>query len=138
MCSSRKYFDGESEATLFTHDHLNRRAIYYSQDPSRMTNIIAPVSSFLKTRPIGDDQSQTWMRRELESLLGISDVDFVMHLVNHILKETKMDEKTRRKLVEALDPFLKPHSELFVSELFSFLSSGLNVRGYDAFLKKGS
>ena len=109
---------------------MRRRAVYLLENTAEISPIQRPVFAFLKERLVTDEQAQKWIRRELEALLMIDDVEFLLDLVTHVVRDVSKQE-AERKLHLAIEPFLHEHAGLFAAELGSFLASGLNMVGYD-------
>ena len=109
---------------------MRRRAVYLLENAAGVLPIRQPVFAFLKERLVTDEQAQKWIRRELEALLMIDDVEFLADLVTHVVRDACKQE-VERKLHLAIEPFLHEHAGLFAAELGSFLASGLNMVGYD-------
>ena len=131
---SQRWFVGRDDEEWTTAAHVARRSVYFSGESSKTSQIDAPVASVLKPRSVTDCQAQLWMRRELQALLWIEDVEMLIGVVMHVMRGASGRESDER-LAAALQPFLQDNAPLFVRELRSFLSSGLNVDGYDAYLK---
>jgi len=126
------FTDEDKEDTCLTEDHLKRRAVYFSGDSSRRSKIDKPVSSVLKRRSVTDEQSQMWIRRELQALMGVQKVDFVADIVTEMTARMSISTALRDRLA----PFIGNYAEIFEQELLSFLNSGLNLRGFDELVEQ--
>lgn len=134
-CFSRRWFlehDAAEDAGFnLTRDHARRRELYFTEE-GKPPMITKPVFQSLRRREVQHPEAQCWIRRELEALLLVSDVDMLTNVVIHLAKEeTGFIDRVRQEL----EPFLHDRAERFAQELSSFLSSGLNVKGYDDFTK---
>ncbi|KAG9457967.1 hypothetical protein H6P81_002475 [Aristolochia fimbriata] len=88
---------------------------------------------------------QSWLRRELQALLQVKDVDVIVHHILGIFESFKRrNEQDKQKIshaqrredfqasmTDAARPFLLSRTERFVNEAELFLASGLTIDAYD-------
>ncbi|KAH7679558.1 Zinc finger RING/FYVE/PHD-type protein [Dioscorea alata] len=114
---------------------------------SRMRNGPFDVQRYWKSHRylLKNTWLKTWLRREIQALSQVEDVDIVMHHIHGVVDSfIKSKEKEGRKctpeqnrnafrhlLLDAGRPFLHGRIDQFVNELEQFLASGLNIQAYD-------
>ncbi|KAL2917966.1 hypothetical protein HK105_202380 [Polyrhizophydium stewartii] len=85
--------------------------------------------AFFRAQPAALERLVPWIRRDLQALLHMSDVEIVKDIVVSVLKrhEPRSDEA-----IKALSDFLGENAEHFLHELVCFASSPFNIPAYDA------
>ncbi|KAK4522729.1 hypothetical protein GAYE_PCTG14G0619 [Galdieria yellowstonensis] len=119
----------DAEPSFLTDQHVFRRLVY----AQRLWVQPLPSSLYYQSRREGDVFCEAdpkliqWIRRDLQALLGLEDVEV---LVNYIYGKIE-EGSSREDLKKILEPFLFENTSHFLHELFQFASSRYGLEDYD-------
>ncbi|KAJ2372413.1 hypothetical protein IW150_004128 [Coemansia sp. RSA 2607] len=106
-----------------------RQAVYahnLHRVPSTTRRARISQNPVLLYRELSTERCKTWIRRDLQVLLGAQDVGLFEHVVVAAMRE--------KQAAEALRGMLGSSAGRFVEELREFVDSGLDVEAYDRFV----
>ncbi|EME30213.1 E3 ubiquitin-protein ligase ICP0 [Galdieria sulphuraria] len=119
----------DAEPGFLTDQHVFRRLIYAQRLwvqplPSSLYHQSSKGSNvFCKADP----KLIHWIRRDLQALLGLEDVEVLVVYINGKIESGS----SREELKEFLEPFLFENANHFLHELFQFASSRYSLEDYD-------
>uniref|UniRef100_A0A1D1YUN3 E3 ubiquitin-protein ligase Topors n=1 Tax=Anthurium amnicola TaxID=1678845 RepID=A0A1D1YUN3_9ARAE len=141
----RHFVNKDPESSFLTSAHKFRWQSYEIEPAGMICHKFNVLSYWKNRRYLQQNRFlQTWLRREIQTLLQDEDVDIIVHHILGVIKSflkrqqecLKLPPEEKQKefkqlLSHAARPFISERTDRFVDELELFLASSLNIEAYD-------